>query len=373
MRLPPEILSRIFWYATAPNSLNPEDFDDTNPYDLISGPTLSDKYTYFQLCAVCARWRHIAHSSPDIQLSLSKHLEHEIPTDKFPWSRVGHLRLNELSLEYACRLLILCRNVVKVICIYREDLGGYGSPALAIPEAVIMASVQSLSWVALRSFESDYDSDEHATAIKQLQHDFFARFRFPAVRQLKWNVPLPDASTVRGFFQAMSQVEELHFFPLAARYCVDQYLDLFQRITKLVMEVVDDENGGLELLQRITIKRSGVGNLFPQLQELYLRIGEDIDPDGLIVVLYSRRYSPVDWSDPAENPSQVTLLPYDATSPHWQSYARLTTFSVMAVDEDLAELNWTYGDHYPVVESMCYEAKRVTEFERLWSESLLVF
>jgi hypothetical protein len=287
---------------------------------------------------------------------------------------VGSLNLKGVRVKHACQLLYLCPNLVEFIFDKRNDLGGDGASVLVELGDIVLSSLQTLSWVATELYLPS-NPDGSRVPLKPLHLEFFRRFRFPAIRTLKWDAELPsDAPEIRAFLESMRQVEELYLNPSTAKYSIDQYLDLFANITKLVMNIVNRKDEGRELLHRLTIKPNHGGNLFPQLQTLCLTVsGRDIDPDGLIIVLYSRRNSPVDWFDPSQRPERLTLLPYDPTSPHWQQYARLTMFSVIPEDED-AEVDWEWAEHYKaVMEPMFKEAKKVTEFATMWSESLIVF
>lgn len=377
-QLPPEILSHIFWYATAASSSSPPAPDPDRPYDLLPNSPLSDRSTFFHLRATCFSWRCTIHSSHTIQISLSVNsVEREIHPD-IPWNRVGSLKLNDVRPEYACQLLSLCPNLVEFTFDQKSDLGGDGNTlVLNSPlQEVVLDIVQTLRWVASDTSASSAPADDSKTRFPPLHPDFFKYFRFPATRTLQWNAPLPpEAHHIRAFFESMSQVETLHLSPSFTKHTIDQYLDVFINITKLVMKTVDHEGDeGWTLLQRLTIKPNHKENLFPQLQTMCLTVSSsDIDPDGLIVLLYSRRNSPVDWSDPRQLPGRLTLPPYDPTSPHWQRYTRLTMFSVMPEDDEV-EFNWGWGEHYTtVMEPMFEEAKRVDEFLTMWSESLIIF
>ncbi|KAJ3554599.1 hypothetical protein NP233_g12388 [Leucocoprinus birnbaumii] len=269
-----ETLSRIFWFATTPAGLWIANGDDSI-YDLSPGPPLSDENTFFRLCGVCTRWRHIAHACSDIHVSITiGHFEHEVSADDlgFPWSRVRTLEAKDVSLDTACRFLTLCQNLVKVLIDYRTDLPGDDALVLDAPGIITMKSVQSLSLVASSSFDSDADEELNVptSSLGALQSNVFGRFRFPALRSLRWDAPLPsDYSRVRDFFEGMTQIREFHCNPSSTRYCLDQYLDLFRNVTTLVMKVQETRNLQVrDLLQRMTIKPGFSGNLFPRLESL---------------------------------------------------------------------------------------------------------
>lgn len=315
---------------------------------------------------------------------------------QFSWGQLTELSLKDIGTGYALQLLALCPNLIAFYFQHLPIYERYGWSPTSQGFTEIQ-SLQNLAWKVLASREPTSIWDWRP---KTVDRNFLKHFRFPSLKYLDWMAPLPsdvDDSIIRDFFAQMCGLEVLTYTPSPkSKFSIKEHLHYFQNLVKLDLYFIaklkeepdeddsdadesywgtgaTDEDRGVmeEWLYRLTIKPGE--NLFPQLRILHLTMG-DVEAHGPLVVLYSRRNGPVDWSDPIkQNPEALTLLPYDPTSSHWKHCSRLTEF-VFKPYHDSTEMEWECSPHYSALQDMISEAKMMEEVERsIWRGFKLLF
>ncbi|KAJ3554598.1 hypothetical protein NP233_g12389 [Leucocoprinus birnbaumii] len=312
---------------------------------------------------------------------------------QFPWIQLTELSLKDSGAFYALQLLALCPNLVTFNF---QHLPVHDWSSLKL-ELTTMQSLRSLTWEALGNLEARF-SDEQRPNIVPL--DFLRYFRLPSLRYLNWRAPIPDSAgnsvTIHDFFAQMHQLEILKLHPSPkSKFGIEHQLHSFQYLTRLDLYFIakeprepesdesdadetgwgtgatdEDREEMEEWFYRLAIKPGE--NLFPNLQSLHFTMG-DVEADGPLVVLYSRRNGPVGWTDPKQNPRNLTLPPYDPASPHWRNHSRLTEFSFQAY-HDSTEMEWDFSPHHSALQDMISEARATEGVEdSIWTGFKLFF
>ncbi len=293
-------------------------------------------------------------NSPRLQtLSLTGYKSRRIPLE-FPWSQITTLKLSHVSVEYSLRLLVLCPNLVNYKFLDDSKVDGLWVPPQQ--QAISMQSVQKFAWIS--GEVSDVDGSD-IQGRRQVDPQFFTHFRFPVVRNFRWDAPLPsDTPSVRDFLANMPELEELKTRLTDRDYPIFQYMANFANLTTLKVDIIPAEIDGMVSvwLWRLTIKSNKHHNHLPHLKRLHLRL--DGEADRLMLVLYSRRYGPIDCVSPWQNLQEVALPLYDSTSTHWQHHARLLEFSVHPYCNPIPD----WSSHYGTVKAMMLEAREVEGF-----------
>lgn len=273
---------------------------------------------------------------------------------ELPWKQITTLKLHGLHLNDSYHLLSLCPNIIHsgIMNHFRSDVPW----APGQHHTITMEFARKLTWTS----PIHHLNNPSCFPVDPV---FFMRFRFPAVRKLKWYTLLPsNASLVKDFFAGMQELEELKFSLIKTGNCFGQHVEVFGNLRILRADLTNCDRKELRRwLYRLTVRPGEIPS-FPRLERLHLKMGV-VTPDELIVVLHSRRSAPVDWFEHEKDFLGLTLPPYDPTSTHWQHHTRLLEFSCdYDRDERTAEAGWTGSFHYDALEAMIKEAIELEGF-----------